>query len=323
MMKFQLSILILLLFHSCTTTYKVHYSDPNYLNQGEFSSYDEISALNVNTENEKAYTDTIKSDSNLIINNYYGNYYEADDYYDFSYSSRIRRFHRPFWSVGYYGGMYTNYYWYNQNPYYFGSSIYYGYNWNSPYYSYYSYSPFYSYYHPYYHGHYHNYYGMHYHNHHHWNSVYSNSYDNNSYTFGHRGSLSAKSANNKIKMKTNYSTINRIDNKKRETVKIRSKNTIKESSSFLENGNAKESKPEFKNRSYKYNSKDNNKLKNNRSNDKNSYKSSWNKNNSNNKSNSYQSSPKNNNRNFKSNSSNSRKSNQNSYFKGKRGKPKK
>tara|TARA_Y100001968_G_scaffold157033_1_gene143479 strand:- start:732 stop:1637 length:906 start_codon:yes stop_codon:yes gene_type:complete len=301
----------------------VHYSDPNYLNQGEFSSYDEISALNVNTENEKAYTDTIKSDSNLIINNYYGNYYEADDYYDFSYSSRIRRFHRPFWSVGYYGGMYTNYYWYNQNPYYFGSSIYYGYNWNSPYYSYYSYSPFYSYYHPYYHGHYHNYYGMHYHNHHHWNSVYSNSYDNNSYTFGHRGSLSAKSANNKIKMKTNYSTINRIDNKKRETVKIRSKNTIKESSSFLENGNAKESKPEFKNRSYKYNSKDNNKLKNNRSNDKNSYKSSWNKNNSNNKSNSYQSSPKNNNRNFKSNSSNSRKSNQNSYFKGKRGKPKK
>ena len=29
---------------------------------------------------------------NLIINNYYGNYYEADDYYDFSYSSRIRRF---------------------------------------------------------------------------------------------------------------------------------------------------------------------------------------------------------------------------------------
>ncbi|MFT4680942.1 MAG: hypothetical protein ACI9YU_000777, partial [Flavobacteriales bacterium] len=62
-----------------------------------------------------------------------GNYYENDDYY---YSSRIRRFHRPVYNYGYYDPWYTNMYWYNNDPYCYGTSIYSGYpswswGWNS------------------------------------------------------------------------------------------------------------------------------------------------------------------------------------------------
>ena len=65
------------------------------------------------------YTDEI--DGPVIINNYYG------DYYDFSYASRIRRFHRPYASFGYYDPFFTNMYFYTHNPMYYGVSIYMGY----------------------------------------------------------------------------------------------------------------------------------------------------------------------------------------------------
>ena len=57
----------------------------------------------------------------VIINNYY-----YGDYYDFSYASRIRRFHRPYVSFGYYDPFYTNMYWYTHNPHFYGMSIYMG-----------------------------------------------------------------------------------------------------------------------------------------------------------------------------------------------------
>jgi hypothetical protein len=71
---------------------------------------------------------------NGVTNNYYGNYYEDDN--DFSYSSRIRRFHRNN-SWGYYDPWYTNMYYYNYDPFFWGTSIYIGYRpsfswgWNS------------------------------------------------------------------------------------------------------------------------------------------------------------------------------------------------
>ena len=128
--------IVLLFLSSCITSSHVHYSDPNYLGSSEFSSYEEIVTEPVSEIYQTQDTDT-------ITDNYYSEYDVADDYYDYSFSSRIRRFHRPMYYSNYYGGLYTDYYWYNNDPFYCGTSIYYGYNWNSPYYSYYSYSPYY------------------------------------------------------------------------------------------------------------------------------------------------------------------------------------
>jgi hypothetical protein len=48
--------------------------------------------------------------------------YDEDDYY---YASRIRRFNAPYRGFSYYDNAYTDYYWYNRNPMYYGRSIYY------------------------------------------------------------------------------------------------------------------------------------------------------------------------------------------------------
>ncbi|MCB0397260.1 MAG: hypothetical protein KDD36_11430 [Flavobacteriales bacterium] len=99
-----------------------------------------------------------------VTNNYYGDYndYDADDYYDYAYAARIRRFHRHSrWH--YYDPYYTNTYWYDRSPGNWGVSIYCGYRWWRPYshttvyvsygdpwyyspgyYSWYGYSPYYN-----------------------------------------------------------------------------------------------------------------------------------------------------------------------------------
>ncbi len=58
-----------------------------------------------------------------ITNNYYGGYY------DYSYAARIRRFHRSYGFDSYYHDYYTNLYWYNYDPYFWGTSIYVGTGW--------------------------------------------------------------------------------------------------------------------------------------------------------------------------------------------------
>lgn len=69
-----------------------------------------------------------------ITNNYYnGDNYDFDnEYYDYEYTSRIRRFHRPAGRYGYYDDYYTNYYYYNYDPYFYGTSIYVSYGWWYP-----------------------------------------------------------------------------------------------------------------------------------------------------------------------------------------------
>jgi hypothetical protein len=55
------------------------------------------------------------------------------DYYDYSYTSRMRRFNTPDNTWGYYDPYYTNYYWFNpSNTSYFGHSVYSTYNWWGP-----------------------------------------------------------------------------------------------------------------------------------------------------------------------------------------------
>jgi hypothetical protein len=67
--------------------------------------------------------------------------YNKDDYYDNQYASRIRRFHNYTPGISYYDNYYTNSYWYDQNPYHYGVSIYNGYNFWGPSYYNYSYVP--------------------------------------------------------------------------------------------------------------------------------------------------------------------------------------
>jgi hypothetical protein len=66
--------------------------------------------------------------------------YDADDYYDYEYASRINRFQRPIPGAGFYDPYYTNMYTYNQNPGLWGTSIYASYNWGMPSYMFNGYS---------------------------------------------------------------------------------------------------------------------------------------------------------------------------------------
>jgi len=68
-----------------------------------------------------------------VINNYYEDDYDMDDYYDYMYASRIRRFNRPNAGFGYYDPFYTNAYWYSYDPFVFGNSIYSSYSFFNPY----------------------------------------------------------------------------------------------------------------------------------------------------------------------------------------------
>jgi len=66
----------------------------------------------------QSYTDS--TGNTYVTNNYYGDYYEDSDY---AYASRINRFHR-YNTWNYYDPFYTNMYWYNYDPYFYGVSIY-------------------------------------------------------------------------------------------------------------------------------------------------------------------------------------------------------
>jgi hypothetical protein len=74
-------------------------------------------------------------DAGLVVNNYYDNY----DYY---FTSRINRFHRSYSAFDYYSPMFTDLYWYDDQPYTCGSSIYgrngsgFGFSFNYPVYYY-------------------------------------------------------------------------------------------------------------------------------------------------------------------------------------------
>lgn len=95
---------------------------------------------------KKSYSYYDQDSDRVVINNYYG----SDFYdYDYLYSSRIRRFSRPYYSWNYYDPFFTDMFYYNYNPAYWGMSIYYG-SYFSPYFGF-SYSPwYYGGYYPYY-----------------------------------------------------------------------------------------------------------------------------------------------------------------------------
>ena len=142
-----------------------------------------------------------------VTNNYYFN---GDNYYDYEYTARLRRFYGVNYGWSYYDPYFTNQYWYNYNPACWGVSIYYGYNfwWDDPWY----YRPYYYRPHYYYRGwnwgwgwndyHYYAYhpYRPHHHHHHHFGGsyrpdgfrgdYYHNNHDRNyAFNYGHRNSV--------------------------------------------------------------------------------------------------------------------------------------
>jgi len=67
--------------------------------------------------------------------------FKYDDYYDYEYATRLKRFNNSISGISYYDNYYTNSYWYNQNPYNYGVSIYSGYSWWGASYNAYSFNP--------------------------------------------------------------------------------------------------------------------------------------------------------------------------------------
>jgi hypothetical protein len=172
--------------------------------------------LNENVQTEIVSEEYSEQNSEDMSEVEYVDEYSSDDYYDYGYSSRIRRFHSPYIGFGYYHNFYTNSYWYNYNPYNYGVSIYYGYNFWHPHY----YNP------HHYHG-YHNYYSLH--DHYYYNSYYAglsyptyfNSYDNNSTYYGPRQNFNVQKTPDSFanrfadeKEKLPVYNINRVNNGK-------------------------------------------------------------------------------------------------------------
>lgn len=58
--------------------------------------------------------------------------FDMDDYYDYAYTARIKRFHSPRIIYNYYDDFYTDLCWYDADPLFWGTSIYLGYRWWYP-----------------------------------------------------------------------------------------------------------------------------------------------------------------------------------------------
>jgi uncharacterized membrane protein YgcG len=177
------------------------------------------------SKSTEIYTDTLLAEDTVTEQTTEYGEYNEDDYYDYAYTARIRRFHRPYLTYDYYSDYYTNLYWYNSDPWYWGTSIYLGYHWWYPsYWGYYSwYSPYWYYGYPYY-GYHHHHNGNNGHGHH--NIAYYNSHDRNSNfytrergstsTFGNKYNMRSASViattrpNSSIERRPSATTNNRI-----------------------------------------------------------------------------------------------------------------
>ena len=147
-----LSSIALAVLSSCATQKMgtTSYNDDVYANPKE----DRIEEARFGAEKkqaqeakEKRYNDSIaavkqaqkeKDDANPY---YKDREFKYDDYYDYEYATRVKRFNNNINGLGYYDNYYTNSYWYNQNPYNYGVSVYNGYSWWGPNYNNYSYNP--------------------------------------------------------------------------------------------------------------------------------------------------------------------------------------
>jgi hypothetical protein len=143
--------LAVLLFASCASQKQgIAYVDDVYANPKEVREVEARIAAEKKQAQEQAdkrYNDSLalakkaekdKEESNPY---YKDREFKYDDYYDYEYATRVKRFNNQIYGLSYYDNYYTNSYWYSQNPYNYGISVYNGYSWWGPTYNTYSYSP--------------------------------------------------------------------------------------------------------------------------------------------------------------------------------------
>lgn len=140
-LMFYSSVLVLALLSSCTGIKLATTQDDVYANPAE----DRQEAQRLAAEKKKAeeamqkrYNDSVAAVREKENNDPKYKYpdYNKDDYYDYEYASRLRRFNNSVNGLSYYDNYYTNSYWYSGNPYQYGVSIYNGYHFWPSYYSY-------------------------------------------------------------------------------------------------------------------------------------------------------------------------------------------
>lgn len=145
-----LHIILLFFISSCATQQQMASNDDVYADP----KADRMEAARIAAQKkasrdayEKRYNDSIvavnqaqkeKDDANPY---YKDREFKYDDYYDYEYATRIKRFDNSINGLSYYDNYYTNSYWYNRNPYNYGVSVYNGYSWWGSNYNYYSYNP--------------------------------------------------------------------------------------------------------------------------------------------------------------------------------------
>ena len=105
-------------------------ADPNS-DQTNYSSAQDQSGNTSSVQRSADYSSTSQyqdeQGTTYVTNNYYN-----DDYYDYSYSSRLRRYYSPAIGYSYYDPYYTNSYYYDYYPSSWGVSIYSTYKWWGP-----------------------------------------------------------------------------------------------------------------------------------------------------------------------------------------------
>lgn len=142
--------LLLVLLSSCATQKTGTYADDVYANPKEVRAEEaRLAAIEKQRieERNKRYNDSIalakqaqkeKDDANPA---YKDREFKYDDYYDYEYATRLKRFDNSVSGLSYYDNYYTNSYWYTRNPYNYGISVYNGYSWWGSSYNNYSYNP--------------------------------------------------------------------------------------------------------------------------------------------------------------------------------------
>jgi hypothetical protein len=140
-----------LLFASCATQKKgTTYVDDVYANPKEIREAEAKVAAEqkqLKEQADKRYNDSLalakqeQRDKDEANPYYKDREFSYDDYYDYEYATRVKRFNNNIYGLSYYDNYYTNSYWYSQNPYNYGISVYNGYSWWGPSYNSYSYNP--------------------------------------------------------------------------------------------------------------------------------------------------------------------------------------
>jgi hypothetical protein len=186
---YSLLVLLLVFLSSCVVivdSTNANFQDELYYSSEEYAvedAKDEVAYQQYLKENE------VEEESIAHEEELYEEEFDYEDCYDYYYTSRLRRFHSPHLGFGYYNNYYTNSFWYSNNPYNLGVSIYYGYNFWNPWYA----DPWYNYHfgwgdphhNPFYNSHWSYWHTDHY-SHFNYYPTYFNTYDNNSVYYGVR-----------------------------------------------------------------------------------------------------------------------------------------